>query len=128
MIDYLLIFLVPFRSSSTPLYLQNVASQGACPSSLFFHCFHFRLTFESIKELGSVSTIAIPNVSILKTQAMNFNIGHTVVPVNYYTTWSQLITPIVQSKTNMLNTSTYLTWYNVILLFVLLILICIQHI
>jgi hypothetical protein len=26
------------------------------PDSLLFRCFHFRLTFESIKELGSTST------------------------------------------------------------------------
>jgi hypothetical protein len=25
------------------------------PNSLFFHCFHFKVTFESIKELGSAS-------------------------------------------------------------------------
>jgi hypothetical protein len=46
-------FLVPSRSSSTPLYPQTIVSQGACPDSLFFCSFHFRLTFESIKELGS---------------------------------------------------------------------------
>jgi hypothetical protein len=28
-------------------------------------------------------TIAIPNVSILGTQAMNFSIGHMVIHVNY---------------------------------------------
>jgi len=39
----------------TPLPLQSVTSQGACPDSLFFHCFQFGLTFESIKELGSAS-------------------------------------------------------------------------
>jgi len=39
----------------TPLP-QNVASQGTCPNFLLFHCFHFRLTFESIKELGSTSS------------------------------------------------------------------------
>ncbi len=36
-----------------PLYPRSVASQGACPNSLFFRCFHFKFTFESIKELGS---------------------------------------------------------------------------
>jgi hypothetical protein len=39
-------FLVPSRSSNTPL--QSVASQGACPNSLFFCCFQF----EPLKELG----------------------------------------------------------------------------
>ncbi len=38
-----------------PFYPQSVASQGVCPNSLLFHYFHFRLTFESIKELGSAS-------------------------------------------------------------------------
>ncbi len=48
---------------------------------------------------------------------MNFSIGHTTIPINY-PTWSQLVTPIVQSKTNMLPTTTYPMWYNVIPLFV----------
>jgi hypothetical protein len=48
-------FLVPSQSSSTPLYPRSVASQGTCPNSLFFRCFQFRLMFESIKELGSMS-------------------------------------------------------------------------
>jgi hypothetical protein len=29
------------------------------PNSLLFRCFHFRLTFESIKELGSASTLRL---------------------------------------------------------------------
>ncbi len=45
---------------------------------------------------------------------MNPSIVHTPVLVNYQTTWSQPITPIVPGKTNMLPTSTYLMWYNVI--------------
>jgi hypothetical protein len=79
------IFLIPFRSSNTPFYLEvlrakerasipysinfpspiselehallprSVVSQGVCPNSLLFRCFHLRLTFESIKELGSAS-------------------------------------------------------------------------
>jgi hypothetical protein len=28
-------------------------------------------------------TIAIPNVFVLRTQAMNLNIGHMVIPINY---------------------------------------------
>jgi hypothetical protein len=60
------------------------------------------------------TTIAVPNVSMLGTQAMNHSIGHMVVPINYQTTWSQLVTPIVPGKTNMLLTSTYPMWYNVI--------------
>jgi hypothetical protein len=34
-------FLVPSRSSSTPLYPSIVTSQGACPDSLLFHYFQF---------------------------------------------------------------------------------------
>ncbi len=59
-------------------------------------------------------TIAVPNVSILGTQAMNLNIGHTAILVNYQITWSQPVTPIVPSKTSMLPISTYPMWYNVI--------------
>jgi len=32
------------------------------------------------------TTVVIPNVSILETQAMNSSIGHRVVHVNYQTT------------------------------------------
>jgi len=62
----------------------------------------------------STTTIVVPNVFILRTQAMNPSIVHTTILVNYQTTWSQPITPIVSSKTNMLPTSTYPMWYNVI--------------
>jgi hypothetical protein len=37
------------------LYPQSVVSQGVCPNSLLFRCFHFILTFETVKEFGSVS-------------------------------------------------------------------------
>jgi hypothetical protein len=60
------------------------------------------------------TTIAVHNVFVLGIQAMNPNIVHIVVIVNYQTTWSQLITSIVLSKTSMLPTSTYPMWYNVI--------------
>ncbi len=49
------ILLVPSRSSSMPLYPQSALSQGTCPNSLLFHCFHFIFIFECIKELGSAS-------------------------------------------------------------------------
>jgi hypothetical protein len=39
------------------MYPQSAASQGTCLDSLLFHCFHFKLTFESIKELGSALTM-----------------------------------------------------------------------
>jgi len=64
------------------------------------------------------TTTVVPNVYVLGTQAMNPSIGHTIVPINYQKTWSQLVTPIVLGKTNMLPTSTYPMWYNVIPLFV----------
>jgi hypothetical protein len=48
------------------------------------------------------------------SQAMNLNIGHATILVNYQTTWSQPITQIVLSKTSMLVISTYPMWYNVI--------------
>jgi hypothetical protein len=39
-VNCLPIFLVPSRSFSTPLYPWNVVSQGACPNSFSFRCFH----------------------------------------------------------------------------------------
>jgi len=36
-----------------PVPLQNAASQGACPDSLYFNYFQFGFTFESLKELGA---------------------------------------------------------------------------
>jgi hypothetical protein len=60
------------------------------------------------------TTIIVPNVFVLRIQAMNPNIVHTTIPINYQTTWSQLVTTIVPCKTNMLPTSTYPMWYNVI--------------
>jgi hypothetical protein len=62
--------------------------------------------------------IVVPNVSILRTQTMNFNIGYITIHVNHQTTWSQPVTRIIWSKTSMLSTSTYPMWYNVIPLFV----------
>jgi hypothetical protein len=56
LINRLSLFLLPSQSSNTPFYPQSVASQGACFDSLLFCCFHFRLSFESIKELGTTST------------------------------------------------------------------------
>jgi hypothetical protein len=61
----------------------------------------------------STITIAIPNMSILKTQTMNPNTGYMTMPINYQTTWSQPVIPIVLAKISMLPISTYLMWYNV---------------
>jgi hypothetical protein len=49
---------------------------------------------------------------------MNISIVHTTILVNYQTTWSQHVTLIILSKTNMLFTLTYPMWYNVISPFV----------
>jgi hypothetical protein len=46
-------------------------------------------------------TIAILNMFVLGTQAMNPSIGHMAIPVNYQTTWLQLVTPIILDKTNV---------------------------
>jgi hypothetical protein len=39
-----------------PLYPRSAMSQGACPNFLFFRCFHLKLTFESLEEVGNVSS------------------------------------------------------------------------
>jgi hypothetical protein len=64
------------------------------------------------------TTTIVPNVSVLGSQAMNPNIGHTTIPINYSTISSQLVTTIILGRTSMLPTSTYPMWYNVIPLFV----------
>jgi hypothetical protein len=64
------------------------------------------------------TTIVVPKVYVLGTQAMNLNIGPTTIRVNYQTTWSQFVTPIIPSKSNMLPISTYPVWYNFISPFV----------
>ncbi len=38
-----------------PFYPQSATSWVMCLDFLLFRCFHFRFTFESIKEFGSVS-------------------------------------------------------------------------
>jgi len=44
-----------------PSTLKVLRAKKRAPNSLFFHCFNFRLTFESIKELGNTShAIEIP--------------------------------------------------------------------
>jgi hypothetical protein len=46
----------PHPETATCPLPQSVVSHGACLNSLFFRYFHLKLTFESIKELGSAST------------------------------------------------------------------------
>jgi hypothetical protein len=58
----------------------------------------------------STTTLIVPNVFVLRTQVMNPSIGHMTIPINYQTTWSQHVTPIVLGKTSMLPTSTYPMW------------------
>ncbi len=59
-----------------PFYPQSVANQGACSNSLLFRCFHLRLTFESIKELGNASPklldglIASPKVKTMEGEGI----------------------------------------------------------
>jgi hypothetical protein len=45
---------------------------------------------------------------------MNPSISHTTIPINYKTTWSQLVIPIVPSQISVLPSLTYPIWYNVI--------------
>jgi RsiW-degrading membrane proteinase PrsW (M82 family) len=84
-IKCLLISLVPSRSSNTPLYPQSATSQGACPDSLLFDCFHFKLVIESIKELGSTSYAFVWR-SILRTWWTLF----LLIPRNLPIFWSLL--------------------------------------
>jgi hypothetical protein len=53
-------FLVPIPKLQHAPLPQSATSEGACPNSLFFCCFHLRLTFESIKEVGSASRANFP--------------------------------------------------------------------
>jgi hypothetical protein len=55
-IVYLSLFLVPSRSSSTPLYLRKCWESGSVPEAPNLSIiFYFRLTCESIEELGTAS-------------------------------------------------------------------------
>jgi len=49
------IFLIPSQSFSTPLYPRSAMNHRVCPNFILFRCFHPRLTFESLEEIGSVS-------------------------------------------------------------------------
>ncbi len=82
-IQCLSFFLVPSRSSNTPLYPQNVANQGMRPDSLLFHYFHFILTFESIKELETASVLIRPLWEALWNSTACIVLGD--VPVTWYT-------------------------------------------
>jgi hypothetical protein len=53
-----------------PLYPQSATSKGVCPNSLFFCRFPFRLTFESIKELGSASVNFWHNMKKLRKKKL----------------------------------------------------------
>jgi hypothetical protein len=62
------------------------------------------------KPILPTTTIVVPNMSILGSQAMNHNIGHTTIPINCKTTWSQLVTSIILGKTSV----TYFNLSNVV--------------
>ncbi len=51
----LIILPSPIPELQHALLPQSALSQGTCPDSLLFRCFHFKLTFDFIKELGSPS-------------------------------------------------------------------------
>jgi hypothetical protein len=59
-------FLVPSRSSSTPLYPQSATSQGACPQLLTLPMFCLIFTFESINELGGASSKLVLKMTWVK--------------------------------------------------------------
>ncbi len=60
-----------------PLPLYSATSQGACPDSLFFHCFSLGLTFESLKELGARQTWGMYAVSIVTLFCLPCGFFHT---------------------------------------------------
>jgi len=76
-----------------PLYPQSDTNQGACPESLLFHCFRLRLTFESIKELGSASPHQYNDLTILTIPSLNFfrtiKVQTYAIPSTLSTTWQK---------------------------------------
>jgi hypothetical protein len=66
------------------------------------------------------TTTILPNVHVPRIKAMKFSIGHTIILVSYQWTWQPLVTPFVLGETNVLLTSTYPMWYNVIPLYIIL--------
>ncbi len=46
-------FLIPSQSSSTPSTPLKCCKLRVCPDFLLFHCFQFKFTFESLKDLGA---------------------------------------------------------------------------
>ncbi len=102
MISCLSFFLVPSRSSNTPFYPQSAASQKTCPNFLFFHYFHFRLTFESIKVLGGMSQQIPPSIRNLNIQN-TLNIHHIhLLPIllihNHISKWKNFHGIVILSK------------------------------
>ncbi len=73
MIDRLSFFLIPSRNSSTPLYPQSAASRGVCSNFLLFRCFHLRLTFEFLEEVGNASG------KLIKTVDTFFNNANLII-------------------------------------------------
>ncbi len=88
------IFLVPSQNSNTPFYPQNATNHGTCPRSLLFRCFHLKLRFESIKELGSASLqlhniedVPIPFLSTATSKGPIFPLAfpHGIPSITYQT-------------------------------------------
>jgi hypothetical protein len=55
-----------------PSIPQSVVSHEMCPDSLLFRCFHFKLTFESIKEFGSMSCSVVIWTFLYQSTCFNF--------------------------------------------------------
>ncbi len=56
------LFLVPSRSSNTPLYPSKCCELGSMLRLLLFRCFLLGLTFEPFKELGVRHLVGVPRL------------------------------------------------------------------
>jgi hypothetical protein len=66
-----------------PIYPQRVVNLGTCFDFLLFRCFHFKLTFESIKDLESTS-IVLANFYIFNNKCFKQNF---ITNVNHVQQW-----------------------------------------
>jgi hypothetical protein len=85
-----------------------VTSQGSCHNSLLFHCFHFKLTFESVKELGSASRGACWSFG-MRLGRMTSNQSFTRTCTNQITSWLVHNWSIFGAKTSHEQTWTHKT-------------------
>jgi hypothetical protein len=76
-------FLVPSRSSSTPLYLSKVLrARERAPTLYYYDVFNLGLTFESLKELGARQYnqwIFISHVEFVEPRATPIVVRHRVI-------------------------------------------------